>query len=92
MVENMPMKEEKIYTTNVEIAKVLGTLSDDEKDVKLDISRNISSGLSEQEEDGEIIDGEMMEADSDSCGEDSADDEKMLHIGELSSEVAEHGN
>ncbi|KAL5285271.1 sptf-3.2 family protein [Megaselia abdita] len=83
------MKESKTYTANTEIAKVLGTISDDEKDGKLEMSLgNNSSIISDQQDD----DGEMIEGDSDSCAEDSGDDEKILHIGELTSEVADHGN
>lgn len=73
--------ESKPYTTNTEIAKVLGTLSDDEKDVKM------STMSDQQDDDGDMIDGE-----SDSCGEDSGDDEKVLHIGELASEAVDPGN
>lgn len=80
--------ESKPYTTNTEVAKVLGTLSDDEKDVKLEMSMGNSSAMSDQQDD----DGELIEGDSDSCGEDSGDDEKILHIGELASEVVDHGN
>lgn len=85
----VPMKEEsKPYTTNVEIAKVLGTLSDDEeKDVKQETIKNESMISDQQEEDMDMMDEEM-----DSCGEESVEDEKILHIGELTSEVADHGN
>lgn len=81
--------ESKPYSTNTEIAKVLGTLSDDEKDVKLEMSMGTNSSVmsDQQDDDGELIDG-----DSDSCGEDSGDDDKILHIGELASEVVDHGN
>lgn len=90
MTLEVPMKETKSYTTNVEIAKVLGTLSEDEeKNVKTEISiENDSSMVADQQDE----DGEMMDGESDSCGEDSVEDEKVLHIGELTSEVADHGN